>query len=339
MRGLKLTLLVLVVLFLTFVSQQVWAQPKVKVKMAQVIHALSFAPTYVAMDKGFFAQEGIEVDFQLVRGGAAGKAAISGGSVEFCSCAGNDLLDMVRTRIPALGVHGIATGMTMNFFMNKAFLERVEKRGITSRSPLRERILALKNAKLGVTSLGGSPDLYSRWLIGQVGMDPKKDVENIAIGGTPELRAATMKAQIDGFFLSPPLGQQMEMEGQGVIFLYGREVAEFKDFIHEVLIVQKQLVEKDPDLVTRTVRAMARSNNFIQDQTAEASKLLQKRFAGITPDVLSKSVEVMKENFGRDGRMTEAMWKNAIKVNLEWREPGHGLTTEEGTWWTNKFIK
>ncbi len=339
MKRSKFTLLLSVILLLAFVSQGVLAQPKTKVKLVQVIPALSFAPTYVAMDKGLFAAEGVEISFQRVRGGAAGKAAISGGSAEFCACSGNDLLDMVRNQIPALGVHGIATGMTMNIFVNKAFLGKLKKRGITPRSSLQKRILALKNAKMGVTSLGGAPDLYSRWLIGTVGLNPKKDITNIAIGIPPALRAAAMKGSIDGFFLSPPLAQQMELDGQGSILIYAREVAEFKEFVHEALIVQTRLAEKNPRLVEKVVRAMARSNNFIQDRTAEASKLLQKRFARINPEVINKSVELMKHNFGRDGRMTETMWRNTIKVNLDWRIPGHGLNTKEGPWWTNKFIK
>lgn len=336
MKRSRLALVLSLALLLSFVSQGVMAQ---KVKLVQVIPALSFAPTYVAMDKGFFKEEGVQVSFQRVRGGAAGKAAISGGSAEFCACSGNDLVDMARKGIAALGVNGIATGMTMNIYVNNAFLARAKARGITPASSLRDRIRALKNAKLGVTSLGGAPDLYSRWLIGTVGLDHKKDINNIAIGTPPALRAAALKGSIDGFMLSPPLAQQMEFDKQGTILIYATEVPEFKAFVHEVLITQKELIRKNRGLVEKVVRSFARSNNFIQDETAEASKFLQKRFARMNPEIITKSVEIMKGNFGRDGRMNEAMWKNTLKVNLDWREPGHGFDTKEGPWWTNEYIK
>ncbi|MEE8448938.1 MAG: hypothetical protein V3S39_04840 [Thermodesulfobacteriota bacterium] len=42
---------------------------------------------YVAMNRGFFRNEEIAIEWQRVRGGAAGKAAISSGNVKFCVCA------------------------------------------------------------------------------------------------------------------------------------------------------------------------------------------------------------------------------------------------------------
>jgi hypothetical protein len=45
----------------------------------------------------------------------------------------------------------------------------------------------------------------------------------------------------------------------------------------------------------------------------------------------------VKTYFGRQGRMTETMWRNAIKVNLEWRGI-KGPSPKEGEWWTNRYI-
>jgi len=334
LRTVKLFLVGLVLLGLFLSPQWAEAQGKAKIKLAQVIPALSFAPTYIAMDKGLFAEEGIDVDFQLVRG-TAGGAAITGGDVDFCACSGSELLNLAVAKLAVLGVAGIATTMTMNIFVNNAFLSRT---GVTPNSPLKERVRALKGAKMGVTSLGGAPDLYARWLMSKFGMNPKKDINIIAIGIPPVLRTAALKGAIDGFMLSPPLAQAMEMKNQGRVLIYGHEIAEFKDFIHEVLIVRKKYVAENPKIAAKVVRAMGRANNFIQDHSEEAKKLLQKRFKRVTPKAISTGVDLLKGAFGRDGRMTETSWKNAITVNLSWRNV-KTPDPKEGSWWTNRYIK
>lgn len=325
----------LVLLIISVAAGPALAQQRTKVRLAQVSHSLSFSPVYVAADKGFFTEEGLGVGFQLVQGGAAGKASISGGSVEFCACAANDLLTMVVAGLPVLGVHGIATSMTMDITVSKKF---AEARGVDKKSPLKQRIAALKGAKMGVISLGGAPDLYSRWLIGLAGLSPEKDIVNIRIGGHAERRAAFLKGQIDGFMTGPPLGLQMELEGHALVLISPREVPEFRDFIHEVVIVRKDYADGQPQMVGKAARALARANNFVQDSPEETKSILGKRFPAFDPKVLSLAVEAFKEAFGRDGRMTENMWKNAIKANLEWRGVP-GPSPEEGKWWTNSFLK
>ncbi len=55
------------------------------------------------------------------------------------------------------------------------------------------------------------------------------------------------------------------------------------------------------------------------------------------PKVISIAIDNVKTYFGRQGGMTETMWRNAIKVNLDWRGI-KGPSPKEGEWWTNRYI-
>ena len=52
-----------------------------------VIPTVTKAPMYLAMEKGFFADEGLAVEASVVQDGAAVTAAVTSGSAEFASSA------------------------------------------------------------------------------------------------------------------------------------------------------------------------------------------------------------------------------------------------------------
>ncbi|MBI3078945.1 MAG: ABC transporter substrate-binding protein, partial [Deltaproteobacteria bacterium] len=235
----------------------------------------------------------------------------------------------------AVAVTGIATSMTRDTVASKRW---AEARGVTARSPLRERILALKGAKMGVTSPGGPTDYFGRWLMTTVGLT-RDDVEPVKAGGAPELMAALKHGTIDGFLLSPPAGPQVERDGYGVVLISPQEVPEFREFVHEVLFGLTSYIERNPQVTEQASRAIARANNLILDQPEEAKGLLRKDFGRIHPGVLSASLDAIRPAFPRDGKMTQRQWDNVVKVHLESGAIRKGLDTTEGGWWTNQYLR
>lgn len=63
----------------------------------------------------------------------------------------------------------------------------------------------IKGRKLGVTRFGTSDDFLLRYLLGQWGLQPDREVALIQTGGSPEILAGMSSGSIDGGVLSSPL--------------------------------------------------------------------------------------------------------------------------------------
>ncbi len=57
-------------------------QALTKVKLAEVTHSIFYAPQYVAIEKGFFEEEGIEIDLTLTPGADKVSAAVLSNDVD-----------------------------------------------------------------------------------------------------------------------------------------------------------------------------------------------------------------------------------------------------------------
>src|SRR5258708_31561805 len=61
----------------------VLAQSKpVKIRYSEVVRSILYAPAYVAMTKGFFAEAGLEVEMTTAQGGDKSMAALISGAVD-----------------------------------------------------------------------------------------------------------------------------------------------------------------------------------------------------------------------------------------------------------------
>ena len=80
MRKIKLIAVVTVV-FLIFLSACNSAQTT-KISLAEVTRSLFYAPQYVALEKGFFEEEGLEVELQTTWGGDTTMTALLSGGAD-----------------------------------------------------------------------------------------------------------------------------------------------------------------------------------------------------------------------------------------------------------------
>jgi len=164
-----------VVLVLTFAG----GAAAERVSIATPSRGLFEFPVVVAMRKGFYKAEGIDVD-KVQMQPTLGVQALVAGDVDYLLAWGSALRAAV-TGVPIKNVVGIA-GRPLHVLIARA--------GIQSPKELRNKVI-------GVDSVAGTVDYLSRVAVRHFGMEPDKDVKIIVTGESPTRLAALRSGAID----------------------------------------------------------------------------------------------------------------------------------------------
>jgi len=175
--------------FLIVFSLHVWcvqgnAQERVKIAVSS--RSIAFIDLYIAQDRGFFREEGLNAELIQVSANAATAALVSG-------------------EVDALGVVGLASRASQSGLPIKVLAVTGHRAlfWLVSR-PEFKTISDLKGTNLGITSRNGSQHLVANRLLSNGGLDPAKDVTTVVIGGAPALLQALAAGSIQVTALSPP---------------------------------------------------------------------------------------------------------------------------------------
>lgn len=309
--------------------------PAVKVKLLQAFPVLDYAPIYIARGKGFFAAEGIDLEWGLVSGGATAAAALVSGDAHFAAAAGGDAILSQKQGLDMVAIAGVASGLTMSIAARQDW---AKEKGVSKSSSLQDRVKALKGADFGVSAPGQAPHLYAAYLFRQYGLSDK-DLNLVAVGGGPPRRAALQQKKVVAFIGGMPDAEQTEFEGYGMAYVsMYKEIPIFKDFAYEILAATPKYLKENPDVASKMAKAVARASNFLLDNLAEAKLILQTFFPDVNPKVISDSVDGNLGAFRRNARMDKVFWDNHGRVLLEVGQLDKLPDTSEGKFWTNQYL-
>ena len=126
-------------------------------------------PFRVALARGYFKGQGLEILPIFVRGGPAALAALSSGEVEFAEIGGAQAI--MRSRARGLDVAIIGA------ISNAVAYQLVGSKSTRSLEDLKGKVV-------GVTGAGAFSDFATRTFLRRKGIDPDKDVTLRAIGGS-----------------------------------------------------------------------------------------------------------------------------------------------------------
>ena len=134
------------------------AQELVKVPVQIPAITPAVTPFAVARDRGYYRQEGLDVQL-VVMPSALGSQALLGGNVKFSTAGGAGLLPILR---------GAPVRFMFTSFSRPMFW-------LYSRSDIRS-VESLKGKKVGVSSLGSGPDSLLREILKKHGLEGGRDV-------------------------------------------------------------------------------------------------------------------------------------------------------------------
>lgn len=252
----RITSLALVYVLLTVFAAPVQARELQKVNIGYFGVICELA-TYIAIEKGFFAEEGLEAN--LIKANWDGlKDGIASGKLDAVS---NLLMNWLKPI-----EQGIDVKLTIGFHTGCLKLIASEKSGIKT-------IADLKGKRVGVNGIGGSAHLISYRAAHRAGLDPAKDIEWKAYSN-PELRLALEKGEVDAVAGSDPATALIEKNVPSVTLI---DIAVTPPFDKEfccLLGINGKLVKNNPQLATKIARAHAKATKWISENRAETIDII-----------------------------------------------------------------
>ena len=242
----------LVVLFLTMAATPILAQLK-KVRFSTTGISISELPFKVAQLKGFYREEGLDVEVILIRG-AVGMQALLGGSVDYTSASGSTI---------AAGVRGLPAKLVF-ISSSKPQFELVSQ-------PQFKSVQELKGKIVGISSRGGSNDLMMQMILQKNGLAPNKDVTTIIVGAQEETVIALRTGRIAAALLSPPRNFILQRDGFNRIAYSGDYLS---IYANGGIGVTDEKIKTNPSEVLAFVKGTLKGLQFSRQNRAEMVKIM-----------------------------------------------------------------
>ena len=231
-----------------------FAQEKPKIRMVFVSLAWnSEIPFRVALARGFFKQQGLQVEPILIGGGPAAIAALVSGEVDYAAIGGAQAVFRSRSRGLDLSIIGCTSSTTNYILLGNKQTRTVED---------------LKGKTIGVTGAGTYSEFAVKAFLKKSNINPDKDVFLRAIGGTVLRAAAIERGVIAAAPFSPEDGVRLIKAGYSVI----SNLSESLGIPQNILVTRNEVLEKYPETSKRVLKAYIQGINIAKFNKREAIK-------------------------------------------------------------------
>lgn len=281
------------------------AEAAQRIKITQAVESLIFTPTYVARAKGFFTEEGLEVEQIATGGGGPEVQSLIAGEADFAIAGGTYHLSALQRGQKLLAVANVGDKVALNFVIHK---DVAKERKISPDMPYAAKLKAMQGLTIGATRPGALTWQLAEYLIRRGGYTPQQEVKLVAAGAGPVLIAALEQRKIDILIQSIPVPETAIHRGQAIMFvnLAKGEDPDLNEFMLENVLVRPDYAEKNPDLVRRVVRAHLKANTWIADHSPEEITEAIHQYLGKFPrPVVIEALKTLKFAFPPSGLMTE----------------------------------
>jgi len=284
-------------------TSQAFAQTgleKPHLSVATTNPVITYYPFEIALSKGYFKDEGLDVERSVYAGGPQTIQALLGGSADMVVSAYSNTLTMA-----ARGQHVVAVVLMIKY---PGFVLGITKAGMPKYKTLKD----LAGMKIGVTSPGSSTNMILNTIARRNGVDPKS-YSVIGVGAQGTALAAAQQGQIDALVgLDPNIttltnAHQLNIvadlrNGAGTTAAVGATT-----YPEGSVIATADFVKKHPRTVQAVVNAMLRAEKFLQTATAaQIADALPKSFEGPDRALYLNAIASSRTVYSTDGRYDPA---------------------------------
>jgi NitT/TauT family transport system substrate-binding protein len=283
---------------------------------------VQFAPLYVAQEKGFYAEEGLEVEIEY--GFEDDFVALAAqGEREFAIASGDQVILARAQELPITYV--------MKWYQRYPVALMIpSEQGV-------ETPAGLAGKKIGLPGFFGATYVGWKALVHATGLDePALTVEDIGFTQAAAVQQKTVDAAMV-YIANEPI--QLRNEGIDVEVI---EVSDYIDLVANGLVVGDKLMADEPELVERMVQASLRGLEYTINNPDEAFEIVRTIIPEMTDEdapiqrqVLDASIELWRSD--NLGLSNEQHWQDSVDFMQE-----TGLLenpVEVDTLFSNQFVQ
>ena len=328
LRRIVVVMIVLVVLAAA-VPPASWAAEKVTVGIGGVA-LMVYLPTALAKSKGYFAEEGLDVEILDIKGGGSQAAsALIGGSVDFSANAIDHAIKAKVQKKDLVAVHSHVRLPVMGLVVANKYKGEIKS------------LADLKGRPVGVTSPGSQTHMVLGFLLAKSGVKPD-EVKIIGAGGNT-MPLAIEKDSVHAGMMVDPFFTVFLKQGKGFALVdmftsKGTLDAMGGEVQGTTLLTRPDVIAKRPATVQKMVNALVKANKFITSSSGEElAKSLPRELAG-DPKLYAESFEHAREAFPPDSLVSREGVARVIETMRAFEAVPPGMKIEPDSVFDNRYV-
>ncbi len=287
-------------------------------------------PTLVAHAKGYFAEQGIDLENFVLGSGGTLRAAMIAREYDFGLFA---FVHVALARIAGSPWKAIIVHHDREIF------------NIVVRSEHRDRVRSvadLRGMRVGFSTPGAASWYMGSVFLKSAGLDPQKDVQFISLGGDPGvIYTALRTGRVDAFSAWEPTTTRVIEEGIAYPITRIWEAPEHQRWVGSskalslMLVTREDVIARNPGLVRRIVEAHTKALEFIRARSSgEIADLVLRNpktaelFGGLDRALVIKMLDRIKPGFGT-GCLSRSGFEVEMKLAVEYQLVRRAITYEE----------
>lgn len=294
--------LFLLIIPLAACNQQTKEEIK-KVRVAEVTRSIFYAPQYVALAKGFFKDEGLNVELTTTWGGDKTMTTLLSGGADIA-------LVGLETSIY------VYSQGTNDPVINFAQLTQTDGTFLVSRKKIENFTWdQLKGSTFLGQRKGGMPQMVGEFVLKKHGIDPHKDVKLIQNVDFANIANAFASGTGDFVQLFEPTASIFEQEGKGyIIASFGTESGHIP---YTTFMAKQSFIQNNKDTIEKFTRAIYKAQQWVASHSAaEIAKVIQPYFKDTDIQIIEKVVDRYKKQgtYATDPILDKEEWNNLQNI-------------------------
>ena len=267
-----------------------------KIRIAYASRSSSALPQYMALQRGYFKAEGLDVEI-IQMNPRLGATAVVNGDVSF-----------------ATPFTSTFRGILQGFPMKLVFIHLKKGPYYVMVRPEIKDVQQLKGKRIGVATIKGTDQLVAEEMLQAKGFNPSQ-IQAVAVGDGPVRMQALISGAVEAICVAPP--HDLMLKKMGYPALAGPPEVGLPS---AGMFTSDRLIKENPLVVKRTLRALLRSHHFILENRQDAIQTLIK-WLPQPLDIAEHSYDNELKTLSRDGTMTDAEINAIIDRVAEKRRP------------------